>query len=144
MNNQNIFLSYSHANKNIVWEIADRLKKIYSIWIDRDILKAGVRLDKEIADGIRNSSLFICFISKEYCNSDACDEEFSLAKSLKKPMLPVMFQREATNGLELTIAKLNTFYAFKPPNVFSPWSDDLFQKLLDNIVDLIPPTSDFK
>ena len=52
-------------------------------------------------------------------------------------MLPVMLKREASNGLELTIAKLNTFYAFKPPNVFNPWCEDLFLKLLNNIKDLI-------
>ena len=45
-----------------------------------------------------------------------------------------MLQREAKNGLELTIARLNTFYAFKPPDVFDPWSQDLFQKLLNNIL----------
>ena len=31
-----------------------------------------------------------------------------------------MLQREATNGIELTIAKFNTFYAFKQPDVFEP------------------------
>ena len=45
-------------------------------------------------------------------------------------MLPVMLEREATNGIELTISKLNKFYAFKEKDVFNPWSEDLFQKLL--------------
>ena len=131
-----LFLSYSHANSNIVHEIADKLKETYKIWIDRDVLKAGIRLDKEIANGIRASSLFICFISNEYCESDACNEEFALAKNLKKSILPVMLVRDATNGIELTIAGLNRFIAFKPPNVFNPWSEDLFKKLLSNILAL--------
>ena len=131
-----LFLSYSHANSKIVHEIADKLKETYKIWIDSDVLKAGIRLDKEIANGIRESSLFICFISNEYCASDACNEEFALAKSLKKSILPVMLVREATNGIELTIAKLKTFYAFKAPNVFDPWSQDLYIKLLNSILDL--------
>jgi hypothetical protein len=47
-----------------------------------------------------------------------------------------MLQRYAKNGLELKIAKLNTFYAFKKPNVFEPWSEDLYQRLEKNILDL--------
>ena len=133
-NNQNIFLSYSRSNKNIVWKIADRLRDIYPIWIDRDRLTGGVRLDKAIADGVRSSILIICFISKAYCESDACNEEFALAKELKKKMLPVMLEREATNGIELTISKLNKFYAFKEKDVFNPWSEGLYQKLLNNIL----------
>ena len=134
MNKQKIFISYCHKNEKVVHKIADRLKEVYPIWIDRDSLIGGVKLDKEIAEGVENSILFLCFISKEYCNSEACNEEFSLAKKLKKKMLPVMLQREAKNGLKLTIARLNTFYMFKPPDVFDPWSQDLFQKLLNNIL----------
>ena len=133
---QFIFLSYSHVNKNIVHDIADKLKEIYRIWIDKDYLIGGVKLDKEIADGVRNSSLFICFISKEYCESDACNKEIALAKNLKKQILPVMLQRGATNGIELITADLNLFYAFKPPDVFDPWSENLYQKLLNNILNL--------
>ena len=47
-----------------------------------------------------------------------------------------MLQREATNGIELTTALLNTFYAFKPPDVFEPWSEDRFQCLIQNIFEL--------
>ena len=51
-------------------------------------------------------------------------------------MLPIMLEREATNGIELTIANMTTFYAFKTPNVFDPWSDALYQKLVNNILGL--------
>ena len=132
----NIFVSYSNANKKIVYKIADRLKVKHTIWIDRDYLKPGVKIDKEKANAIRNSNLFICFVSTEYCNSGACDEEFSLAKTLKKKMIPIMLEKEATNGFELTIVKLKRIDAFKPPNVFDPWSEDLYSKLLDRILDL--------
>jgi hypothetical protein len=135
-NLQNIFISYSHDNKEIVHKIADKLKENFSVWIDRDKLKGGDDLKKEIAGGIRNSSLFICFISEQYCESGPCRREFGLADNLKIKILPVMLHREAKNGVELDIAVLNTFYAFKPPNVFEPWSEDLYQKLLKNIFDL--------
>ena len=47
-----------------------------------------------------------------------------------------MLQRDATNGIELTTALLNKFNAYKPPNVFEPWSEDRFQCLIKNIFDL--------
>ena len=135
-NNQNIFLSYSHSNKNIVWKIADRLQKIFTIWIDRDYLKGGKVQSKEISNGVNNATLFIPFISDEYCNSDACGREFFLAKENKKIILPIMLVRKASNGVDVKIARLTTFYAFKPPETFDPWSEDLFKKLLNNILDL--------
>ena len=136
MSNLNIFLSYSHSNKNIVLEIADRLTSVLPIWIDRDYLKGGVDQAQEISNGINNTKLFIPFISDEYCKSDACREEFALAKINKKKMLPIMLVRKASNGIDLQIATLTLFLACKPPEVFDPWSGDLFEKLLNNILDL--------
>ena len=130
---KNIFLSYCHVNENIFHKIADRLKEVYTIWIDRDSLKAGDDQDNEISNGIRNAKIFLPFISNSYCNSKACREEF--AKKKEKLILPIMLQREASNGIDLTIAKLTTFYAFKPPNVFDPWSEDLYQNLINTLED---------
>jgi hypothetical protein len=90
MANVNIFLSYSHT----------RLKVIYPIWIDKYNLKAGDDQDKKISNGINNATLFIPFISDDYCNSEACREEFTLAKKKKKLMLPIMLQRYSSNGIQ--------------------------------------------
>jgi hypothetical protein len=135
-NFKNIFISYSNANRNVVYKIAEKLKANFNVWVDIDNLKVGDNLYENIADGIRNSSLFICFISEEYCMSKCCTEELVFADNLKKKILLVMLQREAKNGVELKIAKLNTFYEFKPPNVFEPWSEDLYQRLIQIIFDL--------
>ena len=112
MENQNLFISYSHSNKNIFWKIADRLQKDYTICIDRDYLIGGVAQVKEISKGIYNPKLLIPIISDDYCNSDACGEEFELAKRKKKTILPIMLIRYGSNGIDLKISKLTTFYAF--------------------------------
>ena len=126
MNNQNIFISYCHANMNVVWKIADKLKNFdFPIWIDRYNLKGGDSQAIEISNGINNSILFIPFISDEYCNSEACRDEFGLAKKNRKKMLPVMLSRNVTNGIDLQISTLTTFYAFKSPNVFYPWTNSV-------------------
>ena len=136
MSKQNIFISYSHANKDIVRKVSDRLKQYHDVWIDTDHLIGGKVQSKEISVGIKTSALFILFISDNYCNSDACKAELAVATIYKKAMLPIMLVRDASNGVDVKIATLTTFYAFKPPEVFDPWSEDLFEKLLNKILDL--------
>ena len=137
MANKHIFVSYCHKNKKVVHDVANRLKQTYTIWLDDDNLKSGENKDEKIADGVRDSSLFICFISNFYCDSSACTDEFFLAKERNKIILPIMLERSGSNGIELTIAKLNKFYAFKEDETFDPWNEDLYQKLLVTIRNII-------
>ena len=83
MANKHIFVSYCHKNKKVVHDVANRLKETYTIWLDDDNLKSGENKDEKIADGVRDSFLFICFISNFYCDSSACTDEFFLAKQKK-------------------------------------------------------------
>ena len=136
---QNIFISYCHANKNIVHKVANRLKQVHNVWIDTDHLKAGVDQDQEISVGIKNATLFLPFISDEYCNSKACKAELTVANDNEKIILPIMLVRYASNGVDIKIAGLGFFLACRSSEVFDPWSEDLFQKLLNNIKDLIQP-----
>jgi hypothetical protein len=131
-----IFVSYCHKNKEVVHKVASRLKEKYPIWLDIYNLKPGDNKDKEITDGVTDSCLFICFISNFYCSSEACTDEFYLAKKLKKIIFPIMLERSGSNGIELTISKLNTFYAFKEDETFDPWNEDLYQKLLETIINI--------
>ena len=108
----------------------------HDVWIDTDHLIGGKVQSKEISFGINKAKLFLPFISDEYCNSEACAAELALAKDNKKIILPIMLVRKASNGIDYEIARLTTFYAFKPPETFDPWSEDLFKKLLNNILDL--------
>ena len=48
-----------------------------------------------------------------------------------------MLERSGSKGIELTIAKLNKFYAFKEDETFDPWNEDLYQKLLVTIRNII-------
>ena len=43
---QNIFISYCHANKNIVHKVANRLKEVHNVWIDTDHLIGGIAQSK--------------------------------------------------------------------------------------------------
>jgi|LakMenEpi03Aug12_release.lakeMendotaPanAssembly.Ray.scaffolds.fasta_scaffold3766298_1 hypothetical protein len=44
-----------------------------------------------------------------------------------------MLEKEVFNGIDYKISNLTTFHAFQHPNVFNPWSEVLFQKLLNDI-----------
>jgi hypothetical protein len=132
-----IFVSYAHENKNNVNLIVNKLKLKFSVWIDYQELSPGVDLNQKITDGIRNSDLFICFITKSYCHSKACKRECTLADNLNKTILPVILERPEISSIDFIISTLNKLYAFKPPNVFDPWSDDFYQRFEDQIFYLI-------
>jgi hypothetical protein len=71
-----------------------------------------------------------------------------LAENKGKNILPVMLERETNNGIDVKISNLSRFYAFKHRNIFDPWSEDLFQKLVNNILyhvrDKAPQASNYK
>jgi hypothetical protein len=135
-----LFVSYSHSNKEIVHKIADELTKInYKIWIDRDLCE-GHMLFADIQKGIENSHIVICFISKNYCNSENCKDEIFHARNKKKKILPIMLDdyfKVEQEGIQLMISRINSFYAFKQPGTFSPWNNNHFEKLKETIFQLL-------
>ena len=124
-----LFISYCSKNKQIVLSIADELQKLkYDVWIDRDLVP-GIHLYTEIANGLNNSHIFICFISKDYCKSACCLKELSLAHDLRKRILPIMLERDVCNGVDLLVSNVNRFEAFKKDDKLEPWSQSNFEKL---------------
>jgi len=135
-----LFFSYCHSNKEIVHRVADELIKLnYRIWIDRDLIE-GHMLFADIQNGIENSHLVICFISEYYCNSQNCMNEITLAYNQKKKILPIMLDdyfKQEQKGIKFMISQINSFYAFKQPNTFSPWANNHFEKLKETIFQLL-------
>jgi hypothetical protein len=135
-----LFLSYCHSNKDIVHKIADELTKInYKIWIDRNLIQ-GNMLFADIQKGIEFSHIVICFISENYCKSKNCLKEITLADKKNKKILPIMLDNYFNveqEGIQLMISGINSFYAFKQPDTFSPWSNNHFEKLKGTIFQLL-------
>jgi hypothetical protein len=130
-----IFISYCHANEVIVHKIANELKKLnYKIWIDIDMMN-GKNSNDDIQQGINNSHLFICFVSKAYCKSNSCYKEITYSEG-KKIMLPITlddyFQKQECE-IGMLLKPLNKFYAHKEGKKFSPWSGDHFERLKEKI-----------
>ena len=135
-----LFFSYCHSDKEIVHQILDELEKLnYKIWIDKDLIQGNI-LFADIQNGIEISHVFISFISKKYCESKNCMVEITYAYNQNKKILPIMLDnyfKIEKEGIKLMISRINSFYAFKKPETFSPWSIDHFVKLNEAIFQLL-------
>ena len=130
------FISYCTKNKNIVLKIAKKLQENFKIWIYNDEL-TGTVLNEKIARNISNSRLFICFISEAYCASDPCKDELSFAKQKKKELFPVFIDGHSSDLIDFLVCKLVRFNAYKAPDVFEPWSDELYYQFFKQISEKI-------
>ena len=82
--------------------------------------------------------MFICFISKDYCNSIYCLKELSLAHDCKKKILPVILERDGVfNGVDLLVENVLKYEAFKRENKLEPWSHNNFEKLNEKIFNIL-------
>jgi hypothetical protein len=135
-----LFVSYCHRDQEIVHRIADDLKNVnYKIWIDRDLIGGNI-LFADIQKGIENSHIVICFISKNYCESNNCMIEINFANNKNKKILPIMLDdyfKVEQEGIQLMISRINKFYAFKQPDTFSPRNNNHFEKLKQTIFQLL-------
>lgn len=74
------FISYAHANKNIVVPIANQLREGgYRVWYDANI-NPGSEWDEAVAEKIRSCYIFIAFITKEFLASENCVDELKYAR----------------------------------------------------------------
>ena len=76
------FISYCHANKDLVNQIDEGLSKKdpnLKIWRDIRETSGGQALGAEIVQGIKNCRVFLAMFSSEYLQSDPCMRENSLA-----------------------------------------------------------------
>jgi hypothetical protein len=98
-NVEKIFISYHHSSKELVRKFVDKLKKegYRNIWFDETEIHPGDVLSKKMEQGIRDSSIFISFISNNYIWSKNCRKEFFYAEHKNKKCFYLI-----TEGLDLT------------------------------------------
>jgi hypothetical protein len=90
-----IFLSYNWNIKEQVKLFHEELEKEnFKVWRDDKQLHAGNNaLTAELAKGIKESKVFICCITKDYCKSNNCNLEIEFASSCKKQMIVLMIDK---------------------------------------------------
>lgn len=91
---QQIFFSYTHRERAEVERIRLRVLAHAEfdglVWMDTVQMRAGGDLNKMMHEGISGSTHVVCFLSKEYCASDACMFELRLAAALGRTIVPVV------------------------------------------------------
>ncbi|KAL9953658.1 hypothetical protein ACROYT_G041109 [Oculina patagonica] len=87
-----VFLSYQ-------WDLQETVKGLKSkidgngvkCWMDIGQMGGGDSLLAKIDAGIRGCKVFVCCVTEKYCQSETCQNEATLAHSLKKPIIPLLF-----------------------------------------------------
>jgi hypothetical protein len=92
-----VFISYSHKNKNAVDDLAKELlahRPGLRVFIDRLELRPGAAWQQHIFDSLDTSRKVICVFSPDYLLSRVCKEEFNIA---------LFRHRDATDGVLLPL-----------------------------------------
>lgn len=89
-----IFVSYSHQNKEIVYNIINKLyQQEYRIWYDEGI-EPGVKFAERISDRISTCHTFMVFLSKESLQSNHVISEIGIAFEESKTIIPILLQED--------------------------------------------------
>lgn len=110
-----IFISYNHADSDIVYDIISELhSRGYRIWHDNGI-PGGSNFVDTLADKITDCKVFFSFLSSKYITSDYCKSELHYAFSERKPVIPIKLDPvELPPGIKFRFAAINyiTMYKF--------------------------------
>jgi len=87
-----IMISYARANDQFCDKILPELEKnkdLFDVWIDRKHFSSNTYIWLEIARAIKQSSLIVLLLSKDYYNSRSCRKEALFAMKRMKSIIPV-------------------------------------------------------
>lgn len=105
-----IFITYQWDIQDEVKSMRDKLEKAgFSCWMDIGQMGGGDQLHTKIDEGIRNSKVVIACVTPKYIVSHLCNRELSLADLLRKPIIPVMFEKVSwppPGGMALMFSQL--------------------------------------
>jgi formylglycine-generating enzyme required for sulfatase activity len=88
-----VFLSYSRNDLAFVEHLAEDLKAAgLNVWYDLSGLDGGTRWGREIQNAIQQSQIFVVVLSPNSVESEWVEKEFMYANSLKKKIVPLLFQ----------------------------------------------------
>jgi adenylate cyclase len=93
-----LFLSYSRRDSDDALALVQRMRSAgLEVWIDQHGIGGASSWSGEIADAIRNSSVYAILLSPSSIESVNVKKELSVAAELRKPVLPIEL-----NPIELT------------------------------------------
>lgn len=88
-----VFISYAHGD-DPHGQTADYLEQVFSsagleTWVDKNELKPGTKLRKELEQKIRKATYFVPILTPLYMSSPWCLREFELAADNEVTIIPI-------------------------------------------------------
>lgn len=112
-----IAASYSRRDAALVVPLLDGLKaRGVKVWFDKNI-PGGAIWEETITRNMRRAKAVVFFVSSESLASDRCFDEVSAARTLKRPIIPVLVEAvrmpdDLPDRLVLTLQTRNTVEAW--------------------------------
>ena len=120
------FISYSHADAEVVYPILEQLcGNGYRIWFDQHI-EGGTKWAENIHEWLTNENCvkFIILISRNSVESEYVEDEVNLARKYKKSCLVIYLEEISLSGtLELLLDRWQSISWYEKP-------DDTFLRML--------------
>ena len=104
--NYDIFISYNHSIKQEIEKLEQILMQT-NFKVCRDntsFSKNDEPLTSQIQNAIKNSKMFLCCLTENYCKSYYCNLEFQWANELTKPIIVLMIDiRKPVDAAEIYV-----------------------------------------
>jgi hypothetical protein len=130
------FISYNWGIKEGVAKLHDKLEEVgLRVWRDKNLIQGTASLFEQLGKKIKQSKIFLCFLTKAYLASDNCRKEFNYASKLKKKIIYLMIERMTSDeiGAEVGFIMGNSIYTQCYHNPMSWWKDN-FEEIKNAIV----------
>ena len=128
-----LFVSYSHANKKIVYSITDKLENYgINLWIDKKSIEFGDNITRSICSGINESDLAILFLSKEIIDSNFSQFELEniISNMIKKSMGWFIVKLDDVNVEEIMPTLGNyLYYDFNENNNIEMLTETIIERI---------------
>ncbi|CAF1497067.1 unnamed protein product [Adineta ricciae] len=90
MTRKHVMLCYEWGKQDLVLQVREYLtEKRIVVWMDIKSNRSSDNIYEDIATAVENASCLICFLTKEFQQSDYCKLELQYAKKRNIPIIPL-------------------------------------------------------
>jgi hypothetical protein len=130
-----IFISYNWGIKEAVEKFHEKLETNgFRVWRDKFLKQGHDSLFEQLGKKIKESTVFLCFLTKGYVKSDNCRKELNYATKLNKTIIYLMIEQMSSDdiGEEIGFIMGNAIYTQCYNNPTSWWSEN-FEEIKNSI-----------
>ncbi|NIQ59766.1 MAG: TIR domain-containing protein, partial [Gammaproteobacteria bacterium] len=110
----NIFVSHSSLDETRARRVFEALRRAgYDVFLDVDPdagIAAGQSWEQEIYGRLRRCDAVVCIVTAAFVRSRWCFAEVALARSVGRPVFPLVLDRDAVEGLSDVLGGIQHVY----------------------------------